>query len=67
MWTGEGSLVLEPRDWFEAGHDIGGWTTGRDGFERPDLKEGRTYIWTPPPYAADVALAELRKARIKRQ
>ena len=40
---------------------------GSDGFERPVLHEGRTYIWVPPPFAADVALAELRKARIKRQ
>ena len=40
---------------------------GRDGFERPVLHEGRNYVWIPPPYAADIALAELRKARIKRQ
>ncbi|KAI2505417.1 hypothetical protein MHU86_9030 [Fragilaria crotonensis] len=66
-WSGEGSLILNPMDWFEAGHDTDGWAMGVDGFERPELKEGRTYIWSPPPYAADVALAELRKARIKRQ
>jgi hypothetical protein len=31
------------------------------------IREGETYIWAPPPFAAEVALAELRKARIKRQ
>ena len=25
------------------------------------------FLWTPPPAAADVALEEMRKARIKRQ
>jgi hypothetical protein len=67
QWSGADSIVLEPMDWFAAGHDIDGWRKGADGFERPVLCEGRTYIWIPPPYAADVALAELRKARIKRQ
>ena len=38
-----------------------------DGFERPVLAEGRTYIWAPPLFTADVALAEMREARIKRQ
>ena len=33
----------------------------------PTLADPRTYIWTPAPYVADVALAELRKVRIKRQ
>jgi hypothetical protein len=67
QWAGAKALVLEPMDWFATGHDIDGWTMGSDGFERPVLHEGRTYIWVPPPFAADVALAELRKARIKRQ
>ena len=43
------------------------WSSRWDNFERPDLKEGRSYIWVPPPYVADIAIAELRKARIKRQ
>ena len=66
-WCGSRALLLSPMGWFGEGHDIGGWTTPIDGFELPILKEGRTYIWAPPPFAADIALAELRKARIKRQ
>ena len=33
---------------------------------RPTIKRG-TLVWSPPPAACDVALEELRKARIKRQ
>ena len=67
LWSGEDSVLLGPIDWFGQGHDIGGWSTGVDGFDRPVITDGRTYIWAPPPFAADVAIAELRKARIKRQ
>ena len=67
-WSASEALSLSPDDWFEEGHDIAGWQTFKgDLFERPVLKEGRTYLWVPPPFAADVAMAELRKARIKRQ
>ena len=66
-WAGDGAIILEPIDWFGTGHDINGWVRGADGFERPQLAEERTYIWLPPPFAADIAVAELRKARIKRQ
>ena len=66
-WTSSGAILLEPIGWLGERHDISGWETSEDGFKRPSLSEGRTYIWAPPPFAADVALAELRKARIKRQ
>ena len=66
-WVGLDPIWLNPRDWFDVAHDLGDWRTCWDGFDRPDLKEGRTYIWSPPPFVADVAIAELRKARIKRQ
>ena len=66
-WTSTESILLDPMGWFTRGHDIEGWASHPDGFERPIIQDGRTYIWAPPPYAADVALAELRKARIKRQ
>jgi hypothetical protein len=66
-WSDPDAILLDPMGWFQAGHDICGWKTEKDGFARPILAEGRTYIWTPPPFAAEVALAELRKARIKRQ
>jgi hypothetical protein len=36
------------------------------GFWRSTFKPGKL-VWTPPPGAANVALEELRKARIKRQ
>ena len=67
-WISEEASVLEPLDWFQLGHDIEGWTRCEDGFSRPKIMEGtRTYVWAPPPFAAEVAIAELRKARIKRQ
>lgn len=67
-WCGEDATLLDENGWFESGHGIDGWEMGKDGFERPKLAEGRrTYVWAPPPIAADVAMAELRKARIKRQ
>lgn len=67
-WSGDDAILLDTMGWFESGHDFEGWEEGEDGFERPKLSEcGRTYIWAPPPFAAEVAIAELRKARIKRQ
>lgn len=67
-WTQNSSAIfLLPKDWFDVAHDIQGWNPGWDGFLRPGLSEGRVVVWSPPPYVADVALAELRKARIKRQ
>lgn len=66
-WSSLEAVHLNPMGWFEEGHDIYGWEKGFDGFERPSLVQDATFIWTPPPFAAEVALAELRKARIKRQ
>jgi hypothetical protein len=68
-WCGQSSIALSEADWFDVGHDINGWHRHHqsDLMERPKLEEGRTYIWSPSPFAADVAIAELRKARIKRQ
>ena len=69
-WAGEVSdqiIQLSPKDWFDVGHDIATWERGWDGMERPVLVNGRTYVWCPAPFVADVAMAELRKARIKRQ
>jgi hypothetical protein len=66
-WSSESLIHLQPIDWFDVGHDIEGWEMSWDGFERPNLSGPRCYLWTPPPFAADVAIAELRKSRIKRQ
>ena len=64
--NGKEAHVLKPEDWFVKGHDIAGYTTNLDGITIPVIKDG-TYIWSPPPAAADVAIQELRKARHKRQ
>ena len=66
-WSCPDMISLEPIDWFQKGHDIEGWMQCPDGFSRPVLKDCRVYLWAPPPYAADIAIAEMRKARIKRQ
>ena len=66
-WAGSTIMELRPIDWFDVGHDFDGWSDSWDGFERPRLSERRTYLWSPPPFAADIAISELRKARIKRQ
>jgi hypothetical protein len=48
-------------------HNFDGWKSLWDGFDRPRMSEGRVYLWTHPPFAADIAISELRKARINRQ
>ena len=57
---------LSPEGWYGRGHDH--WSKYKDGngFWRINTKPG-TFVWTPPPAAADAALEELRKARLKRQ
>lgn len=65
-WIGQQALLLKPIEWFERGHDITGWKKSNDGFWRTEIESG-VYVWAPPPAAADVALEELRVARIKRQ
>ena len=70
-WTGNTKdvIFLEPEDWFVRGHDIAG--SDPDPILKPNrmwnpLILSGTYIWTPHPAAADVALEELSKARMKR-
>jgi hypothetical protein len=58
--------LLEPEDWFERGHDLKGGSHDLRGFWRPNVQSG-IFIWAPPPGAAEAAIEELRKARIKRQ
>ena len=64
--NGRNAEVLKPEDWFERGHDIIGYTNNADGVTIPNVQSG-SFIWTPPPAAANVAIEELRKARHKRQ
>eukprot|EP00980_Cylindrotheca_fusiformis_P022018 scaffold8903_cov106-Cylindrotheca_fusiformis.AAC.3 len=65
-WAGPDAVFLSPDDWFFRGHDL--IPTERSGSSSREfgVKAG-VMIWSPPPAAADVALEELRKARIKRQ
>ena len=65
-WIGSDLITLTPTDWFSRGHDVIGGKVCEDGFWRP-LEAAGAYLWTPPPAAADVALEQLRIARIKRQ
>ena len=66
MWMGNDFTILKPEDWFSRGHDITGGYEDELSFWRTTHKSG-TFVWIPPPAAADVAIEELRKARIKRQ
>jgi hypothetical protein len=58
--------ILTPEGWFTRGHDQLEGSFDRHGFWQHQIVPGN-FIWAPPPAAADVALEELRKARIKRQ
>jgi hypothetical protein len=59
---------LSSKDWFVRGHDLveGKFDKNSDGFDIPCVKSG-TFVWTPAPCSAEVAIEELRKARHKRQ
>ena len=61
-WAGSDPLFLEPRHWFVEGHDL-----RYVGLTRNLEIESGTYIWTPPPAVADVAIEQLRCAVLKRQ
>eukprot|EP00980_Cylindrotheca_fusiformis_P012245 scaffold2984_cov80-Cylindrotheca_fusiformis.AAC.3 len=72
-WVGKNAVFLKPDDWYLRGHDIVGGhhvpadpSAGTTSFWKPII-EPAVLIWSPPPAAANVALEELRKARIKRQ
>lgn len=58
--------ILSPCEWFTRGHDHNGGYYDQKGMYRLNIKHG-TYLWQPPPAAADAALEEIRKARLKRR
>ena len=69
-WASNQKLTfLTPDDWFQKGHNIIGW---KEELDRPGNKlwkpiiKHNTYVWSPPPAVADVAVEELRKAHLKR-
>ena len=65
-WLGSALENLELKQWFTRGHDhLDGYWDKR-GFFRLKIKSG-TFLWHPPPAAADAALEEIRKARLKRR
>jgi hypothetical protein len=67
-WAGKDTIILSEKGWFEEGLDLEGWIVDPEGFSQPVIsREGKTFIWASAPMAPDVALAEMRKARIKRQ
>ncbi len=57
---------LSYKDWFERGHDIKGGQKNADGIWIPNYLPG-TFIWTPPPAAGQIAIEQLRRARVKRE
>lgn len=65
-WLPGDPIFLEPMDWFQRGHGIVRWAKNTDGSSIPVFAETSVLVWTPPPYAADVAIAEFRKAVHKR-
>jgi hypothetical protein len=65
-WLGNEAEFLDPAGWFTRGHDHLGGSPDPLGFWHQGIKPGH-FVWMPPPAAADVALEELRKARLKRQ
>ncbi len=58
---------LQPEEWFSQGHGITGGQRDLHGIWIPDhTRNGKTYVLTPPPIIADVALEECLKAIHKR-
>ena len=62
----EDIVFLDYAGWYERGHDIIGGKHNGDGIWEPEY-EGGTYVWTPPPSAAIIAVEQLRRARLKRE
>jgi len=58
--------ILTPSQWFTRGHDHDGGFYDVRNMYRLNISHG-TYLWQPPPAAADAALEEVRKARLKRR
>jgi hypothetical protein len=56
--------VLSPKDWFDKGHGVEGRTRDINRVWIPNhAKEGKAYLWSPPPISADIALECLKAVR----
>lgn len=64
--NGHSPEFLSADGWFERGHDIVGGNFNLDGIWTPIYQPG-TFIWTPPPAAAAIAVEQMRLARLKRE
>ena len=63
-WAGNDLEVLTPENWYVRGHDLLGSSHDARSCWRYTEKPGKL-LWVSPLAAADTALEELRKARIK--
>jgi hypothetical protein len=58
--------ILSPEGWYGRGHNHDGGERDKHGFWRLNTRSG-TFVWAPPPAAAETAIEQLRRAVIKRQ
>jgi hypothetical protein len=66
-WATPGVEFITPEGWFERGHDHDDGKKDARGFWPPTIRTG-TFVWTPAPAAAHIAIEQLRVlARLKRQ
>lgn len=65
-WLPSDAEVLKPKDWFKRAHDHFGGYRDQNGFYQLKLKKG-IYVWDLPPGATNVAIEQLRIARLKRR
>ena len=65
-WVPTDFEYLEPKDWYSRGHDHDSGHYDKQGFWRYTINS-KPYGWDLALAIADVALEELRKARVKRQ
>ncbi len=64
-WMPTKTEILTPEGWFTRGHDQLGGAFDRHGFWQHQIVPG-SFIWAPPPAAADVVVEQLSITRHKR-
>ena len=57
IWIGVEVIFLIPVGWFITGLDIHRWAIKDNGIWYPNIASG-TYVWAPPPAAADTYLEQ---------